>query len=63
MAVKTENKRVPITMTPSDIERLDFLLSLKNSNRWWDLYSKTDLVTTLIREEYLRQTRKNENLG
>lgn len=58
MAVKTENKRVPITMTPSDLERLDFLLSLKNGDRWWNLYSKTDVITTLIREEYLRQVRK-----
>jgi len=63
MAIKDGNTRISITLTPTDMERLEYLLSLKNTNKWWNLETKTDLITTLIRNEYAEKTYKKENEG
>ena len=58
MAIRDENKRISITLTPGDLERLEYLLSLKNANKRWNLYTKTDLMRILIREEFSKKTYK-----
>ncbi|MBP1041643.1 hypothetical protein I6N95_11555 [Vagococcus sp. BWB3-3] len=58
MAIKDNNFRISITLTPLQNERMLYLLDKLNEHRHWNKYSKTDLFTSLLNERYKQEIYK-----